>query len=449
MNFLSYITKPQNKILKWAVALTFSLVFIILFWRFASPMYLHFWVALGLLVIFDILFYAFISRYLISNYNHWRKILYAAVYFLPLLLVLFACIIPLFIPYYDWHPVARSRFIGVIMVLSFTKGALYFVYMIGIIHFVIWKLAREIQALPIVRFFRPYVIASYILCVISLILFGLAFSYGERRIELEKVPVKISRLPKEFEGYKIVHISDFHLGSVSKKTVQKIVEIVNDQNPDIVCFTGDLVTYSSKEIPAFQNILNGIQTKDGIYAIFGNHDYGTYSQYKSAEEQEEEHRRIASYMKDSLHWNLLANESVEIKKGDSSAILIGGIENLSETERFVSRGDISLTFENKDVNIPVILLSHDPSIWSTQIIKNYPFIDLTLSGHTHGMQFGIPLGKGVEKEKGRLRKKEVRGIYSHDKQRLYVSKGIGSSLLHGRLGMWADVSVIILESGEN
>lgn len=265
---------------------------------------------------------------------------------------------------------------------------------------------------------------------------------GKYNFRVKKVSLSFSNLDKAFNGYKIVQISDIHSGSFdSRESVLKGVEMINEQNPDLVVFTGDLVNDRAEEIDHFIDIFNRIQSKDGIYSITGNHDYGDYVSWNSNEEKEENFQRLIQ-KHGELGFNILMNENRQIKRGDGYFNLVG-IENWG-LPPFPQKGDLNKALEGVDDQF-TLLLSHDPSHWDAETLKHSNKVNLTLAGHTHGMQFGIEI-PGIKWSPVKYKYPRWAGLYNENDQYLYVNRGFGFLGLPGRVGIWPEITVIELKS---
>lgn len=265
--------------------------------------------------------------------------------------------------------------------------------------------------------------------------------------EVNKQQVFIKELPEEFDGYRIVQISDLHLGSwISKNKLQKAVNLINDLEPDIFVFTGDLVNYAAVEAEKYADILSKIQSKSGNYCILGNHDYGEYVKWRNPEEKARNMEQFYDVTK-MIGWKLLLNESVILKQNNDS-ILIIGVENWGRLSRFPKRANIDSAISGRETITTKILFSHDPTHWEDVVTQKYPDIDLTLSGHVHGFQIGLKVGKW-EFSPAQFTYKYWDGFYEYQqengmKQYLYVNRGLGSLLYPGRLGMNPEITLIEL-----
>jgi len=260
--------------------------------------------------------------------------------------------------------------------------------------------------------------------------------------------IKIPGLPDSFNGLKIVQISDLHLGSwISTDPLDEAVNIINSLDPDLIFFTGDLVNSTSSEALKFRESLKRLQAKKGIFSILGNHDYGDYVSWPTEEEKVLNMRMLYKFYK-SLGWDLL-NNSNRIIEENGDRIVVCGVENWSKYERFPNYGRIKDAVSGTN-GIPVkILLSHDPTHWEKVISEEYPDINLTLSGHTHGFQFGVEL-KGFRWSLAQYMYKYWAGLYSKkngaQEQYLYVNRGLGMVGYPGRVGILPEITLITLEA---
>ncbi|EGV43525.1 metallophosphoesterase [Bizionia argentinensis JUB59] len=253
--------------------------------------------------------------------------------------------------------------------------------------------------------------------------------------------IKFSHLPKTFDGLRIVQISDLHLGSFNHRfhIMDRAFSKINQLNPDLIFFTGDLVNNYASELRGWKKSFRHLSAKKGMYAILGNHDYGDYSLWKSEEAKRKNFKGITKFFEDN-NFKLLLNES-EVIEIDNQKITIIGVENWGNPP-FKQYGDLKKAM-SKIQDIPFkILLSHDPSHWTEEVI-NKTDIALTLSGHTHGMQAGVSFGK-KEWSPIKYKYKHWAGLYKENEQYLYVNRGLGWLGFPGRLGMRPEITCITL-----
>ena len=262
------------------------------------------------------------------------------------------------------------------------------------------------------------------------------------RFKIHRVEVHSKDLPSNFDGLKIVHISDLHVGSFSYRyrILEKVVHLINDLDADLILFTGDLVNNYAWELKGWDQVLNKLSAKKGKFAVLGNHDYGDYSPWISEEAKKENFEEIKNFYQ-KIDFQLLLNAS-EVLTVNNQSIGILGVENWG-LPPFRQDGDLEKAW--KDVkNLPfTILLSHDPSHWDAEVIDKTD-IDLTLSGHTHGMQAGIKI-MGKQWSPIQYKYKRWAGLYAHKKQYLYVTRGLGWLGFPGRMGMRPEITLIELK----
>lgn len=265
--------------------------------------------------------------------------------------------------------------------------------------------------------------------------------WGRFNYTVRKHTLSFDNLPRSFDGLRIVQFSDFHIGSFlnNKGKVADAVEIINQQYADLVLFTGDFVNNVSSEMDDFLHLLNQLNARIGKYSILGNHDYGDYVPWESAEAKRTNLERLIKVQGD-LGFTVLLNDSHRIAQNGEAIELIG-VENWG-LPPFPQYGDLQKAMANVRPESFKILLSHDPTHWDAQVL-NKTDIDLTLSGHTHGAQFGIEI-PGWRWSPATVRYKRWGGMYRVGNQRLYVNTGIGFIGFPGRVGMPPEITVIEL-----
>ena len=277
----------------------------------------------------------------------------------------------------------------------------------------------------------------------SLLIFPTLLLYGsfiERNLtNVEEVEITSDKLPASFEGYRIVQISDIHLRSYEnrRKRLQKTVDEINALNPDVILSTGDLVSLNSSELDFSEDILRKLEANDGVYSILGNHDYSNYNRDWSEEKRREDVASLIRRQRD-MGWHLLLNENRQITRG-SDTISIIGVENTSAKHRFRSSGNLPKAIEGSNGSYK-ILLTHDPSHWRAEVL-DHPDIDLTLSGHTHGMQSSL-FGWSIIS----LLYDEYKGLYKEGEQLLYVNIGLGETMFPFRIGAPPEITLFTLRS---
>ena len=275
-------------------------------------------------------------------------------------------------------------------------------------------------------------------------LFGtLLYGFGNKyKYKVERRKVAFSNLPESFKGLKIIHISDIHSGSLEdKKAVEKGVQKIMELKPDLVFFTGDLVNNVATEMDPLVEVFSGIKAPLGVYSILGNHDYGDYFQWPSKEAKVQNLDKLKS-IHAQMGWKLLLNENVSIEKDGASIGLIG-VENWGAKANFSRYGDLKKAYAGAEHHPFRILLSHDPSHWDAEVCKEHANIDLTLSGHTHGMQFGVEI-PGFRWSPVQYVYKQWSGLYANGNQKLYVNRGFGFLGYPGRVGMLPEITLLEL-----
>ncbi len=273
---------------------------------------------------------------------------------------------------------------------------------------------------------------------------GLAYGMTNRySYKIRRVQVKLKDLPEAFKGMKIAQISDVHSGSFDDpEAVSEGVATIMNENPDLILFTGDLVNNKSEEIVPYIDVFKMLKAPLGVYSVLGNHDYGDYVSWPSDEAKKQNLDRLKQHHAD-MGWRLLMNEHVILERSEQQLALIG-IENWG-ARGFTKYGDMKKAMAGlENSNIPVkILLSHDPSHWDAQVRREYQDIALTLSGHTHGMQFGIEI-PGFRWSPVQYMYKQWAGLYQEQNQYLYVNRGFGFLGYQGRLGILPEITMIEL-----
>jgi predicted MPP superfamily phosphohydrolase len=279
--------------------------------------------------------------------------------------------------------------------------------------------------------------------VSSTLFFSLLYGFGNKyKYQLVHKKVNIKNLPEAFKGFKIVHISDIHSGSLKEKaSVQKGIELIQKQNPDLILFTGDIVNDRATEMEEWKEVFGQLAAPKGVFSTLGNHDYGDYVQWPS-KAAKEANLNALKQVHASMGWRLLMNENVSIEQGGAQIKLVG-IENWGAKARFPKYGKMDQAMEGVDPKEVIILMSHDPSHWEAQVIIEYPYVDLMLSGHTHGMQFGLenPYFKWSPVQ---WVYKQWAGLYQQGTQQLYVNRGFGFLGYPGRVGIMPEITLLEL-----
>jgi uncharacterized protein len=277
----------------------------------------------------------------------------------------------------------------------------------------------------------------------STLFLTLLYGFGNKyNYKLIKKKISLKGLPLAFKGFKIIHISDIHSGSLKdKEAVLKGINLIEKQNADLVLFTGDLVNDRATEMHDWMDVFGKIKAPHGVFSTLGNHDYGDYVKWDTEEEKKQNLEALKKVHHD-LGWRLLMNENISIEK-NGEKIKIVGIENWGAKARFPKYGKMDLAMQGVSKEEVAILLSHDPSHWEAEVIPKYSSIQLTLSGHTHGMQFGLenPYFKWSPVQ---WVYKQWAGIYDNKDQQLYVNRGFGFLGYPGRVGILPEITLIEL-----
>ncbi len=358
-----------------------------------------------------------------------------------------------FTSYENWHKLLRTYAFAVIIGLFLAKLLASTFFMIddlrrlvqwaGSFIFPSWQPKNDDNSTGITRsMFLSWAGLAIGGGLFSSLLYGFGNKY---RYQLQKLALSFPGLPAAFKGFKIIHISDIHSGSFTdKEAVLRGIEKINLQQPDVILFTGDLVNYHADEMKEYISIFSQLKAKHGVYATLGNHDYGFPVAQTADEVKQMQLANAAGVVKvhAELGWKTLRNEHVVIERnGEKIAIL--GVDNTSYKSRFPSFGKLEAA-HTPVKEIPFkILMSHDPSHWDGEVVKHYPDIDLTLSGHTHGMQFGVEI-PGFRWSPVKYVYKQWAGLYEHTGQRLYVNRGFGFIGYPGRVGILPEITLIEL-----
>jgi len=266
---------------------------------------------------------------------------------------------------------------------------------------------------------------------------------GAYKYKVHNVKVPSSKIPAAFNGFKIVQVSDIHTGSFMDNTaLHKAFDIVMQQGADLILFTGDLVNNKTEETKGFEEVYSKLKAPYGVYSVLGNHDYGDYVQWDSVEAKRKNLEELMQ-VHANAGWKLMMNEHVALEKSGEQIALLG-IENWGGNMHFPKYGRMEDAHRGTEKYPFKILMSHDPSHWEKQVQTEYPDVDLTLSGHTHGMQFGIEI-PGFKWSPVKYFYKQWAGLYKSGEQFLYVNRGLGFLGYPGRLGIWPEITVIELQ----
>lgn len=381
-------------------------------------------------IFFLLLFFMVLTDWYIYRY-HIRKLArrnwLRAAYFIPSILLLTALII---LNFRDNFGENENYIIGiyliVYMALIIPKGLFMLCSFIGLAFKRVWKRSTfigNISGLAIG------------LGGMFMVLYGTVS--GWHRYQVKEVTFESADLPEAFNGYRIVQFSDLHIGTIAQypKQVQRLVDIINRQKGDLIVFTGDLVNHRASELNGVEHILSQLHAPDGVYSVLGNHDYSPYFKWKSPREQAANLKELKQRQA-QMGWTLLNNANTLIQRKDTCIALVG-VENQG-LPPFPEKGDLPKAVKGTE-GLFKVLLSHDPTHWRREVLPDTD-IQLTLSGHTHAMQFilfGFTPASWFFKEN--------RGMYYENGRALYVNIGVGEVMLPFRFGAWPEITVITLQ----
>lgn len=265
--------------------------------------------------------------------------------------------------------------------------------------------------------------------------------FGKYRHTVRKVKLRFKNLPENFKGYKIVQISDVHSGSFfNPQKLQKAIDLINEQDADVVLFTGDMVNNYADEFKPFIPLFKSIKAKDGKFSILGNHDYGDYGAWNSREEKAQNIPNLKNYQAEA-GFKMLRNENIALEKNGEKIYLLG-VENWG-IKPFPQYGDLNKALVGVPENAIKVLMSHDPTHFDEVVKKHKTHVHLTLSGHTHGMQFGLDL-KNIKWSPVKFKYKKWADLYESEGKYLYVNRGFGVIAYPGRVGINPEITVIEL-----
>ncbi|MFT4094478.1 MAG: metallophosphoesterase [Niabella sp.] len=410
------------------------------------------WLIIAIMILIDIYVF-FAARSLINISSTKSRTLFTIIYWS---LSVIALIILLLLPYFHFsgqNKLMRSTIFALVFALFFAK-------IIAALFFLIDDIRRGVQWISGKLFSEQneisevagasgeHISRSSFLTWLGVMAGGGIFStfvYGlsnKYNYHLIRVKMAFDNLPADFKGLKIIHISDIHSGSFTNfNAVAKGVDMILNEKPDIILFTGDLVNNKSDEVGAYQKIFSRLQAPMGVYSTLGNHDYGDYAEWTSLTAKAENLEKLKQ-VHAAMGWRLLLDEHLPLKKGNAEIGLIG-VQNISGKARFHTYGNLAKAMQGAE-NYPFkILMSHDPSHWDKEVNTKYTDIDLTLSGHTHGMQFGVEI-PGFRWSPVQYVYKQWAGLYEQGKQKLYVNRGYGFIGYPGRVGILPEITVIEL-----
>jgi hypothetical protein len=416
------------------------------------PKYSGQYVLMVFLFLSDIYLWSSIKKKIFSN-TIWLRVTIVSIYWLPLAMVAFIMIGAVFVPITHWNDSFRTLWFGIILVFYMSKLLPVFFLFIADLLRVFHKLGRlfiksereqivkKEEGISRSKFLQylGFISGGLVMGTMFMGMFKWVYQFT-----VKDHKIKIKNIPSGIKGFKIVQISDMHLGSwTTQKPLIQAVEMINHLDADIVVFTGDLVNFSTKEAFRFEDTLKQLEARKGVYAILGNHDYGEYIKWPDAESKQKNMDDLFSFY-ERIGWKLLNNETEILNvNGDNLALI--GVENWGANPRFPKLGDLDKAMNGINGKNVKVLLSHDPTHWENIVIPGNYNIDLTLSGHTHGFQFGFE-SKNFKWSPAKWIYKHWAGLYKDidTENYLYVNRGIGSIGYPGRIGILPEITILEL-----
>lgn len=381
-----------------------------------------------LLFLFFIVLMGLPDWYIYRRYvSRWKQVWMRRLYWLPSTLLLIGMIFTF--GTYEPRPEAMNR-LSLLLIVFLCVNVPKAIFTLSTLLFK--GLARKIHH----HFHESYIGLAIALFTMAYLIFGA--TEGKQHFQVKEVIIESKDIPQEFNGYRIVQLADIHAGSWANNTapMQKAVNIINNLQPDLIVFTGDLVNNLASELDAFIPVFSQLKARQGVYSVLGNHDYSTYIQWDTPQQQEAQLDSLKAKQA-QMGWTLLNNRHVKLYQQNDSIALIG-VEN-SGRPPFPDHAQLNEAMQGTE-GMFQILLSHDPSHWRREVLPHTD-IQLTLSGHTHAMQtklFGFTPAQFVYPEND--------GLYQEGNQMLYVNIGLGHLLYPIRLGAWPEITLLTLKA---
>ena len=381
-----------------------------------------------LLFLFFIVLMGLPDWYIYRRYvSRWKQVWMRRLYWLPSTLLLIGMIFTF--GTYEPRPEAMNR-LSLLLIVFLCVNVPKAIFTLSTLLFK--GLARKIHH----HFHESYIGLAIALFTMAYLIFGA--TEGKQHFQVKEVTIESKDIPQEFNGYRIVQLADIHAGSWANNTapMQKAVNIINRLQPDLIVFTGDLVNNLASELDAFIPVFSQLKARQGVYSVLGNHDYSTYIQWDTPQQQEAQLDSLKAKQA-QMGWTLLNNRHVKLYQQNDSIALIG-VEN-SGRPPFPDHAQLNEAMQGTE-GMFQILLSHDPSHWRREVLPHTD-IQLTLSGHTHAMQtklFGFTPAQFVYPEND--------GLYQEGNQMLYVNIGLGHLLYPIRLGAWPEITLLTLKA---
>ncbi|MFL5753882.1 MAG: metallophosphoesterase [Bacteroidia bacterium] len=414
-------------------------------------MFLRFFIILLVIVLVELYFYQAVHT-IIKDYSNGKKTLVNYLYLATSALTIGVALVSVFYPPTEWNRFFRNYVAGVAFILLFVKvlGATFvlvddLVRIFRVAWMYVFPPENPVQIRNGISRLKFLSYISVSLAAIPFVSLVYGMFRGAFRYKVHEVVLKSPKIPASFHGLKIVQVSDIHTGSFTDNShLEKAFSIVMDQKPDIIFFTGDLVNNRTDETVGFTETYKKLKAPMGVYSVFGNHDYGDYVQWESPEAKKANLEALKKVHADA-GWKLMMNEHVALERNGEKIALLG-IENWGGNLHFPKYGKMKEAHAGTEQYPFKILLSHDPSHWAKQVRPEYKDVDLTLSGHTHGMQFGIEI-PGFKWSPVKYLYPQWAGLYKEEDQYLYVNRGLGFLGYPGRVGIWPEITVIELQRG--
>jgi predicted MPP superfamily phosphohydrolase len=410
-----------------------------------------FWLLLaGLMVLLDIYFFQIVKFLTSSALPRNRTIIHTSYWVFSIIVVALLFLLP----YLNLDSLQKGLRSTVFAVLV----GLFLLKLFACIFFLIDDIRRGIQWLWGKLFFanadvgdnqgNPRISRSLFLSWMGITVGGGLFAtllYGfsnKYNYKIKRVPLQFPNLPAAFKGLKIVQISDVHSGSFNNvAAVQKGVEKILALKPDLILFTGDLVNNKHDEMLPYMEVFDKLKAPLGVYSIFGNHDYGDYVAWETPEQKIQNLENLKG-VHQKMGWRLLLDEHLPIEKEGEQIALIG-IQNWSALSNFPKYGNLAKAYAGAEKYPFKILMSHDPTHWDAEVRPKFGDIDLTLSGHTHGFQFGVEI-PGFRWSPVQYVYRQWAGLYQQGAQTIYVNRGYGFIGYPGRVGVLPEITLLEL-----
>ena len=401
------------------------------------------------IILFIFLFDIYVFQAFVEVGQDWSKTTKTIMYSIYWLIPLSAIGLLIAASFVDVSRWDRNTFVilrSVLMIIYFSKFLIVLVLFIDDIRRLIMTAVDGVAGLQKYDKSRSAFLSQVAILIGSVplvtLIYGIFRNRYRYKVYHEMVPLE--NLPKSLDGLKIVQISDIHSGSFTlKEPVKSAVDLINEQQPDLVFFTGDLVNSVASEMADFIDIFDKIKSKYGVYSILGNHDYGDYARWESLEAKQKNFQDLINVHK-KMGWDIMLNENRKLDiNGETISII--GVENYSASPRFQKYGDLQKAYEGTENSALKLLLSHDPTHWEDEVLTKYKDIAITFSGHTHGAQFGIEIPGWIKWSPIKYVYKQWAGLYKAGKQYLYVNRGLGFLGYPGRVGILPEITVMKLK----